>query len=175
MVTIRILSLQPLLNLHTAMRNLKSIALISLFAVGIVLSGCGKKKKIANPNTETAEVTIPMPEIQKLVVDEGFVPPRENGRFNLERMEMEGDQLKLTVSYSGGCEEHIFNLYSDGRYAKSYPPQLTLFLEHIDNNDRCRAMINKELVFDITGAQYPGTSEVVIKLNNTELNTRYKY
>lgn len=157
------------------MKILKSIAVMALFVTAVFLLGCGKKKSVANPNTETAEVTIPMPEVEKLIVDEGFVPPRENGRFNVERMEMEGDRLLLAVSYSGGCEEHIFNLYSDGRYAKSYPPQLTLFLEHIDNNDRCRAMIQKELVFDITDAQYPGTSEVVIRLNNTEINTRYRY
>ncbi len=151
---------------------------VMIFSLALALSatmGCGKKKALANPHEETPEVTMPAPEIDKLVIDENFVPPRENGRFEVESMMMEDNLLKLRVAYSGGCEEHFFNLYSNGMYAKSYPPQLTLFLEHIDNNDRCRAWIVKELVFDISDAEYPGTNEVVIRMNNTDKTARFKY
>lgn len=130
---------------------------------------------MANPHEETPEVTIPDPEIQQLIIDEGFVPPRENAAFEVDGMEMIGSELHLRVTYSGGCEEHQFNLYFNKQYAKSYPPQATLFLEHIDNNDRCRAMITKEIVFDLTGIEYPGTSELVIRLNNTDKKLSYKY
>lgn len=148
---------------------------ILMIAALIFATGCGKKKAMASERAQTEEVTIPDPEIQKIVIDEGFVPPRENARFTVDKMEMDGSKLHLSVSYSGGCEEHIFNLYTNGSYAKSYPPQLTLFLEHIDNNDRCRAMITKELVFDVTGIEYPGTNELMLRLNNTEEKLSYKY
>lgn len=156
------------------MKNLP-YALFIGFAVFALFTSCGRKKEMANAQTETSEVKIPDPTVQTVIVDEGFVPPRENGRFNVERMEMIDSHLHLEVSYSGGCEEHVFNLYTNKRYAKSYPPQLSLFLEHIDNNDRCRAMIQKELVFDLTGVEYPGTNELVLRLNNTDQNLHYKY
>lgn len=157
------------------MISLRLNFLLILLASVLLMASCGKKKRMANSEEKTEEVTIPTPEVEKVIVDENFVPPRENGRFEVERMEMEGDHLKLTVSYSGGCEEHIFHLHSNGKYAKSYPPQITLFLEHIDNNDRCRAMINKELIFDVSNVQYPGTSELMIRLNNTDKTLQYKY
>ncbi len=151
-----------------------SILLFLLLAI-VFNAACGKKKAMANTQEETPEVKIPDPEIKAVIIDEGFVTPRENGRFELDGMEMLGHELHLSVRYSGGCEEHEFKLYSNNIYAKSYPPQLTLFLEHIDNNDRCRAMIMKEIVFDVSGIEYPGTSEVVIRLNNTEETIQYKY
>lgn len=156
---------------------INSFLKVSLFllAASLLLSACGRKKAVANTQEETAEVTIPDPEVEPVIIDENFVPPRENADFEVEQMEMLGHELHLRVRYSGGCEEHDFNLYSDGRYAKSYPPQLTLFLEHIDNNDNCRAMIVKELVFDVRGIEYPGTSTLIIRLNNTDKTLQYKY
>lgn len=145
------------------------------FSILLVSSSCGRKKAMANADEQTAEVKIPDPEVEDIIIDEGFVPPRENGRFTVEGMKMVDNLLHLKVSYSGGCEEHIFNLYTDKRYMKSYPPKLNLFLEHIDNNDKCRAMITKELVFDVTGIEYPGTNELVLRFNNTKETLQFKY
>lgn len=155
----------------------KSLPTIVLFLLSatLLMASCGRKKAAAKSQEETEEVNLPDPEVEPVVIDENFVPPRENADFEVEQMEMLGHELHLRVRYSGGCEEHIFNLYSNGRYAKSYPPQLTLFLEHIDNNDHCRAMITKELVFDVRGIEYPGTSTLVVRLNNTDETLQYKY
>ncbi len=178
MRTIAILRPQALLTLTNSIKSMYkatlSIALVFLLAI-LFSAACGKKKAMANTREETPDVNIPDPEINAVIIDEGFVPPKENGRFEVDGMEMLGNELHLKVRYSGGCEEHIFNLYSNNMYAKTYPPQLTLFLEHIDNNDRCRAMIMKELVFDVSGIEYPGTSEVILRLNNTEETLQYKY
>lgn len=152
-----------------------STILIMVFSLSLVATGCGNKKAMANAEERTTEVEIPDPEVKEIVIDKGFVPPRENGRFTIEGMKMVDNLLHLNVSYSGGCEEHVFNLYTDQRYMKSYPPKLNLFLEHIDNNDRCRAMITKELVFDVTGIEYPGTNELVLRFNNTKETLQFKY
>lgn len=156
---------------------MKSITIITAIAAGflILFSGCAKKKAAADGAKETVNVTIPKPENEKVIIDQVFIAPETNGRFNVDNMEINGSILELTVSYSGGCEEHIFKLYSDQMYMKSYPPQLNLFLEHIDNNDRCRAMIIKKLAFDLSGIEYPGTNELIIHLNNTKLTINYKY
>jgi hypothetical protein len=156
---------------------MKSVTFILALAAFILFSfsACAKKKKVAEGIPESEIVTIPKPDTEKVIVDEGFIAPQSNGRFNVESMDINGSILELSVSYSGGCEEHFFKLYSDQMYMKSYPPQLNLFLEHIDNNDRCRAMIIKKLAFDLTGIEYPGTNELVIHLNNTKLTVNYKY
>lgn len=164
-----------MLNFEKTIMKKYSFFFLILLASIVLIQSCRKKKELANAKSQTSEVVIPAPEIDKVIVDENFVVPKENGRFNLESMEMDGNLLKLKVSYSGGCEEHIFNLYSNKMYAKSYPPQITLFLEHIDNNDRCRAMIYKDLVFDVTEIQYPGTNQLFIRLNNSEEKIPYNY
>lgn len=156
---------------------MKSATLIIALATGILFtfSACAKKKAVTEGTTETETVSIPKPDTEKVIIDQGFIAPETNGRFEVESMEINGSMLELSVTYSGGCEEHIFKLYSDQMYMKSYPPQLNLFLEHIDNNDRCRAMIVKKLAFDLSGIEYPGTNELIINLNNTRLTVNYKY
>lgn len=156
---------------------MKSTTIIIAIAAGILFafSACAKKKAAADGAQETINVTIPKPDTEKVIIDQGFIAPETNGRFNVDNMAIDGSILEVTVSYSGGCEEHVFKLYSDQMYMKSYPPQLNLFLEHIDNNDRCRAMIIKKLAFDISGIEYPGTNELIIHLNNTKQTINYKY
>lgn len=156
------------------MKSTITTLFISLFAVLLVTS-CGSKKETANQENSASEFQMPEPEMERVIIDEGFVPPRENGAFNVESMDIVDAKLTLSVSYSGGCEEHEFNLYSPNQYAKSYPPQLSLFLQHIDNGDNCRARIYKDLIFDISGVEYDGTNTLIIKVNNTKETIEYKY
>jgi len=156
---------------------MRSFAILPILSLGFLLmfSACAKKKGVAESTQETVNVSIPKPEVEKIIIDQGFVEPAINGRFNVDSWSINGSVLEITVSYSGGCEEHIFRLYTDQKYMKSYPPQLNLFLEHIDNNDRCRAMIIKKLSFDVAGIEYPGTSEIILRLNNSKETISYKY
>lgn len=156
------------------MKNTTTTVFLALFVL-LFMGSCGSKKEAASQGSATSEVTVPDPKVQHVIIDEGFVPPRENGLFVVESMEIDGHKLTLNVSYSGGCEEHEFKLYSPNQYAKSYPPQLSLFLMHIDNGDNCRARIFKELVFDISGVEYLGTNTLELRLNNTKETLLYNY
>lgn len=60
------------------------------------------------------------------------------------------DVLKLTVSYTGGCEEHEFRLYATKGLAKSNPPQVSVYLYHNGNNDTCEALPTEYLRFNLT-------------------------
>lgn len=155
---------------------MKSTTTVLIALVILVITvGCGRKKELASEQRATSEVSIPDPDLQQVIIDKGFVPPRKNGSFDVESMEIIDSKLMLNVSYSGGCEAHEFNLYSKNEYAKSYPPQLSLFLEHIDNGDNCRARIYKDLIFDLSGVEYDGTNILIIRVNNTEETIEYKY
>jgi len=70
--------------------------------------------------------------------------------FGLEGIKIAGDNITLTVTYSGGCMEHEFSLYmSPATFLESYPVQANLYLRHNGNGDACEALINKKVSFNL--------------------------
>ena len=63
---------------------------------------------------------------------------------------IEGDALAITLSYSGGCEDHEFTLVASDAFAGSYPVQLEVALAHEANGDRCQAYLTETYDFDLT-------------------------
>jgi len=71
--------------------------------------------------------------------------------YQLKEMDIIGDTLKLTVSYSGGCWLHWFMvLMSPPAFAESNPVQANLYIRHISNNDPCEAYITETLQFNLS-------------------------
>ena len=69
--------------------------------------------------------------------------------FDIKGVEREGDILKVAVSYSGGCEEHDFNVIWDGTIATSNPCQINLIIDHDANGDNCEAYFIENLEIDL--------------------------
>ena len=89
--------------------------------------------------------------------------------FWLGDVRIEGDILSLVVTYSGGCEEHEFALWTTPEYAESEPAQHGLFLTHNANGDMCEAAITQELRFDISPLKTlhpPDTQVVMIRVGS---------
>lgn len=63
---------------------------------------------------------------------------------------IDGDMLRLTVRYSGGCNEHGFNLMGPLTIPAGDPTDVTLLLHHNAKGDACEALITRDLVFDLT-------------------------
>ena len=63
---------------------------------------------------------------------------------------IEDDTLTITVSYSGGCEDHEFTLVASDAFMESYPVQLQVSLAHDANNDLCRGYPTEAYAFDLT-------------------------
>ncbi|RKU14262.1 hypothetical protein C6502_01330 [Candidatus Poribacteria bacterium] len=74
----------------------------------------------------------------------------DSDEFVLQQAVITNDSLDVTVSYSGGCQDHIFNLVSSGMFLESDPVQMPLVLIHNANNDRCEAWITEDHSFDLT-------------------------
>jgi len=56
----------------------------------------------------------------------------------------------LSITYSGGCNEHEFSLYmSPAAFLESYPVQVNLYLKHNGNDDACDALISEEVSFNL--------------------------
>jgi len=70
--------------------------------------------------------------------------------FDLEDIEIEGDNIALHITYSGGCSTHCFSLYmSPAAFLESYPVQANLYLRHNSNGDACEALVNERLSFNL--------------------------
>ena len=63
---------------------------------------------------------------------------------------LEDDTLRINVSYTGGCETHIFTLVAEPRFLESFPVQLRVSLAHNANGDTCEALITEDHIFDLT-------------------------
>ena len=60
------------------------------------------------------------------------------------------DTLNISVSYSGGCEEHQFTLVVSETFLESFPVQLPVSIAHDANNDTCEAYPTQNYRFDLT-------------------------
>lgn len=134
------------------------------FTISILLSttlflAC-HKKNMAGSKTTTAISTVsdnPSSEVKNVIVDQNLDIATIGGALtNVDSLAITGDVLSIFVNYSGGCTEHSFDLYSNGMYAKSLPPKLTLFIKHTDKDDACRTLITQELKFNVSAIKYTG-------------------
>ena len=93
--------------------------------------------------------------------------------FQIDTAYLEGDSLRFTISYSGGCRDHGFILWKlppSALYPQDY---VELLLEHEANGDMCEAWITEELSFSLIPLQTDGEGEVKIMLRGTPIMSAY--
>ncbi|GAB5535635.1 MAG: hypothetical protein Rubg2KO_18840 [Rubricoccaceae bacterium] len=75
---------------------------------------------------------------------------------------LDGDVLRVSVSYSGGCEDHTFELayWTAG-------PEPELWLTHDSNDDPCEAYITEALALRVPREALEGRP-VHLYINETE-------
>ena len=69
--------------------------------------------------------------------------------FDIESMSVEGNCLKLEISYGGGCGETELQLFYHDIDDSAIPAKVYLASKFIDN-DPCRAMVRDTLHFDLS-------------------------
>ncbi|MFK7787956.1 MAG: hypothetical protein AB8C95_00500 [Phycisphaeraceae bacterium] len=75
--------------------------------------------------------------------------------FTMGAVTIEGDVLKIKVTYGGGAKEHDFTLYWNQIVARSYPGKTTINLKHDANGDNAEALLTETLEFDLTAINKP--------------------
>ena len=105
-------------------------------------------------------------------------PPHEmdsdaTDAFDLIDAEVDGDSLRVKVSYSGGCALHEFKLLANDPALRSMPPQQLLRIEHAANADPCRALIEEVRSFDLSAFQASPRGVMLLRLNEWELTYTY--
>lgn len=82
--------------------------------------------------------------------------------FILREVLIKGDSAIITVSYSGGCKQHTFEIIWGETYQKSYPPQTDFLLIHNGHDDSCEALITETISFRISELTGPVDYEKVV-------------
>ena len=84
---------------------------------------------------------------------------------------IDGDQLTISVSYAGGCRNHIFTLVISESFLESDPVRLPVVLAHEANGDPCEAYPTESRVFDLAlvRTRYrrfygPGSGKVALRI-----------
>lgn len=100
--------------------------------------------------------------------------------FELSAFDIEGDQLKLSTSYAGGCKVHDFYLCWDGTFFESNPVQALLALIHDGHGDTCKAILHTDLLFDLNPLkaawqELHQQSSGVIQINLGEKRLEYAF
>jgi hypothetical protein len=70
--------------------------------------------------------------------------------LNVTEVSLVNNMLNFTVGYSGGCREHLIELFALKEIAKSSPAQVSINLSHFANGDMCLAYITRNVQFDLT-------------------------
>lgn len=117
--------------------NSTSWSMAAVFVLGILtLFSCHKSSPVSD-----------VPE-DSVVLDDG----RNWGDdpYSVNSVNISGNRLTLSVSFSGGCKNHVFTLVIAKSFLESNPVQLPAVLAHNANGDRCEAYPTESLDFDLS-------------------------
>lgn len=154
------------------MRNITFILLAT-----VLFFACHKKSinksQSTNNEAETSATKIDST-IKNAIIDAQVDMASTGAFYKVDSIKINGDILSIFVNYSGGCKEHVFDLYSNGMFGKSLPPQLSLCLKHNNNGDNCRGLLFKELKFNVSPLKYPNKNSIVLKLADKRVTYQVK-
>lgn len=148
--------------LLTIMKNYATLLFVIFIALACLSSSCKSSKNasvytVKKLSTEEIEKSIPIPD-----------------DVSIEDISINKDEMIFIVSYRG-CKNQVFQLLWNGGFAKSLPPQATVFL-HTDykSGADCNEVITKrKIAFSIKDLKYSNTNEV--QINFTKSAFSYKY
>ena len=128
------------------MRRFSTCALPALFALTLAAA------TVATTGCDVLSASEPdAPEVQILDGFPHILPDSiRQDSFRIDAASVDGDLLRLDVSYEGGCAEHAFTLYSSEYLAESLPPQTNTFLSHDAGGDTCTETVQEELTFNLS-------------------------
>jgi len=133
------------------MRYLISILLIAIAIIGT--NGCwltGEDKSLSPDAKQEEQPSQTAVTGDPIIITDTPGADLFHDYFDLAEAAVDGNDLKLTVKYSGGCKEHFFQVYmSPASFFESMPVQANIYIRHLGNDDPCRAYLTERLTVNI--------------------------
>lgn len=145
---------------------------ITLITLSILMASCGTTKNTTmsesteNEPTNTTPTTV---NIIKVTGELGEISETTDP-FTIEATEIRGNLLYVDVMYSGGCEEHSFEVIGSNMIAKSMPPIRAIQVKHNANGDSCKKAVRAKLEVNIKEFAYKQEkgSEIYLTVNGKD-------
>ena len=149
---------------------MKNVLLFLFFSASIFLFSCKAKQ-----NASTTETVKEKEEVKKVLIDAAReIAEAKQKTYTLNSFTIQGDTLSLEVTYTGGCGQNTFELYSNGLLMKSLPPQFNVYLEHTIENETCKKEIKRTLKFDLSPLKRPGNPKIILNINSADNKAEWK-
>ena len=126
---------------------------VSLIALGTI--GLGEAQE--NESSDDSPVAVSSDDVSseetklwgRVVIDPDSTAALGADEYELDAAAITGDTLVVTVSYGGGCEDHLFALDASAAFAESDPVQLMVALAHNANGDACQRWVTQDYCFNL--------------------------
>lgn len=141
----------------------------------LFLMGCGTKKELDQVDETAINVESKPDQNIKLTARIGEIT--ESDPVTITSAQITANTLFLTIEYSGGCEDHTFEMIGNAAVMKSLPPKRSVKLIHEANDDHCRSWITQNLeinIEDLADAKKAG-SEIILILDGYGKELKYIY
>lgn len=112
--------------------------LLPATSVAILLAACGGRIPTQAPNGTV------------LVAAGSTAATTRMDRADILGATVDGDRLQLRIRHAGGCAEHDFSLLHSGVFVETEPVQIYLQLAHNAHGDPCRALVSRDVLFDLS-------------------------
>lgn len=153
----------------------------ALFIItGILAISCGTKK-----NTETAieapsknETTPTTMDIVKVTAEIGRMnSDYASDPITIDTIEIRRNIMYIDVTYSGGCEEHDFQVIGSNVTAKSMPAIRSVQLIHKANGDSCKALkkVKLEVYIEELAEQQVAGSKIYLTVEGWKGKLLYEF
>ena len=126
--------------------NIYRLSIILLFSALLATSCNTRKKQQKSIIEKDTEMTI----LLEPTVDNSFSIPEGKPDYTIKSAEITDSVLTINITYTGGCEDHNFELMFNGMYMKSLPRKANLYLKHESNGDICKKLILLELKYNLS-------------------------
>ncbi|MEP2773650.1 MAG: hypothetical protein ABJH05_15970 [Fulvivirga sp.] len=97
--------------------------------------------------------------------------PSETDPYQIKDVKISEDHtLLVEVAYSGGCQEHSFEIEWPEAITAIYPPNFSVVLYHDANGDNCEAFITETLEFSFDDSNLGLSDEAIQDMTITVIN-----
>ncbi len=110
-----------------------------------------------------------------LIIDSNLYNTTTPSNYTISAVTITNNKLNITIT-SGGCngESWSSKLIASEEVAESFPVQRFIKLE-LTNTERCKALITKDMSFNISDLKVDGNTSIMLNLNHWTDPVLFKY